>query len=79
MCFIAFLNFIIRNGCAIVDGDSVVFTGGDTLEGFVSTVSRYNSEGWVEDLPSLGQARARHACAGYFNMDGIRVISILII
>ena len=48
--------------CAIPDLDTLVITGGgDSL----TTVSRYNVGGWLEDLPGLITGRHWHACAGY--------------
>ena len=49
--------------------DSVVITGGrETL----TTVSRYNDQGWLEDLPELITGRYFHACAE-FTAGGRRV------
>ena len=33
--------------------------------GPTSRVSRYNTNGWMEDLPSLNTARANHGCGLY--------------
>ena len=49
-------------GCAIPKTDTVVLTGAGIDR---TMVSRYNIQGWQEDLPPLSQGRADHACAGY--------------
>ena len=55
-----------RSACAIPDTDTVVITGGDDDNNPIhTTVSRYDVEGWVEDLPELITGRYDHACAGY--------------
>ena len=38
-----------------------------------STVLRYNQAGWLEDLPSLAQARSHHACSSFVSQDGQKV------
>ena len=59
---------IFRHACAIADpaGPSVVVTGGYNTK---NTVSRYNRNGWVEDLAKLIVGRYSHGCAGYMR-DG---------
>ena len=46
----------------VYDLDTVVITGGRETQ---TTVSRYNDQEWVEDLPGLSSGRYMHACAGY--------------
>ena len=55
---------IFRRACAIPDGDSVVITGGVMSE-TRKKASRYNRQGWVEDLPDMSIGRFHHGCAGY--------------
>ena len=56
--------------CLIDEGGSFLLTGG----GFpVSTVSRYNINGWVEDLDDLITGRYSHGCTQYKNNLGDRV------
>ena len=55
---------IFRRACAIPDEDSVVITGG-RASGTRKKASRYNRQGWVEDLPDISIGRLHHACAGY--------------
>ena len=45
----------------------MVVTGGahDTR----SKVTVYSEQGWVQDLPSLTQGRAEHACGHYVHND----------
>ena len=55
--------------CAIPDGESVVLTGGE--KGIIrSKVSRYNKDGWMEDLADLNMGRWGHGCAGYKRGSG---------
>ena len=55
---------IYSRACAIPDGESVVLTGGES-GAIRSKVSRYNKDGWMEDLPDLNMGRWAHGCAGY--------------
>ena len=64
------LNYLCREACSIPDSDSVLITGG--LHS-LSSVSRYDLTGWVEDLPNLGQERRRHGCGSYTRGDGTKV------
>ena len=51
-----------RRACSIPLGDHVVITGGaDTL----TTVSKYNDDGWESDMPSLNQGRSSHGCTSF--------------
>ena len=50
--------------CAIPDDESVVMTGGVATS---NTVSVYNTQGWLEDLPSLNMGRYQHACTSYMS------------
>ena len=54
--------FIYSFACAIPQGDSVMVTGGSDTK---NTVSVYNVEGWLEDLPPLNTGRYLHACSSY--------------
>ena len=49
--------------------EGVVITGGDYTK---KIVSKYDRNGWVEDLPQLNTGRYYHAC-GSFSRDGIKV------
>ena len=59
---------IFRRACAVPDGASVVITGGHG-GGQRKKASRYNRQGWVEDLPDISIGRWHHACAGYTKND----------
>ena len=48
--------------CNISLTDSVVITG---LDYPLNIVSRYNKDGWLEDLPSLNVGRNGHGCSQY--------------
>ena len=62
--------FNIRGACSISLGDEVAVTGGHGV-GYVdrdlTTVSRYNKEGWVEDMPSLIKGRDSHGCTRFIS------------
>ena len=45
----------------------MVITGG--ASGTRKKASRYNRQGWVEDLPDMSIGRFHHACAGYTKND----------
>ena len=51
-----------RYACIIPLGDHVVITGGQITK---TTVSKYDEEGWVEDMPSLNQGRYSHGCTSF--------------
>ena len=46
-------------------GHEVVITGGVVTR---KTVSRYNKDGWVEDMPSLNQGRTVHGCTTFVSL-----------
>jgi len=53
--------------CSIPDGEkSVVITGGYNHM-TLATATRYNSDGYVENLPSMISGRYSHGCSGYYN------------
>ena len=62
--------------CAINLGSSVIITGGVN---FTTTVTEYNEDGWVSDLPDLHQGRWDHGCSYYNNDDGTKVNKIWIL
>ena len=39
----------------------------------VSTVSRYNSDGWIEEIAPLNTGREGHGCTRYYNNFGAEV------
>ena len=62
---IKYQHFYFSRACAINLGSSVIITGGHIT---LTTVSEYNEEGWVKDLPFLQQSRYNHGCT-YFKND----------
>ena len=64
--------YLYRGACAIPDiiTDSVFITGGDYTS---QMVSRYDLQGWVEDLPQLIEGRYGHGCGSYIRVDGTQV------
>ena len=63
-----------RYACSITDTSSVVVTGGGNSGNPTSLVTRYDQNGWVEDLPSLLTARRDHGCAQYTTDTGDKVL-----
>jgi len=57
------LKYKTVHACAIQEGDRVIITGGHS----VRTVSVYNENGWVEDLPNLKEGRRGHACTSFIS------------
>ena len=62
-------------GCGIPDYDSIVLTGGydpdDNIQ--LSSVQRYDLNGFVSDLKPLNQKRTGHGCGYFYNKDGVKV------
>ena len=56
-----------RLACSIPLGDEVVLTGGQWTVVFLTTVSRYDKDGWAEDMPSLNQGRWGHGCTAFMS------------
>ena len=60
------------SACSIELPEMFILTGGfDTM----TTVSRYTTDGWMEDLPELNVGRRGHGC-GYFYNDDMQRVSI---
>ena len=49
----------------------MIITGGMYT---LRTVSRYGTDGYMEDLPSLNQGRYGHGCGVYIDDSGEKVI-----
>ena len=49
------------HACSIQEDDRVIITGGHST----MTVSVYDENGWIEDLPSLKEGRRVHACTSF--------------
>lgn len=56
--------------CLIDEGDTFLLTGG--LHG-KSGVTRYDINGWIEDLERLNDERWYHGCTQYTANDGQKV------
>ena len=55
--------YYYRFACSISLTDAVIITGGSDTR---NIVSRYDKDGWVEDLPSrLKVGRGGHGCSQY--------------
>ena len=67
---------IIRSACGFADDDdnTYIITGGSLTR---TTVSRYNKDGWMEDLPDLNTGRDSHSCGTYLDSNNERVRSKL--
>lgn len=50
--------------CGIQHDNVLIITGGTRN---YATVSKYNIEGWVSDLPNLKSGRSNHGCAHYYS------------
>ena len=53
-------------------GTYVLLTGG-AYTTTLTTVSQYNQDGWVRDLPDLLQGRFWHGCSYFTNNEGSQV------
>ena len=60
--FLALLLTTYRGACSIPQGDQIILTGGGETR---KTVSRYDKDGWMRDMPSLNQGRYGHGCTTY--------------
>jgi len=56
--------------CGINDGSSVIVTGGYYV---LKTVSRYNLEGFIENMPTLITGRYDHGCGLFINQDNTKI------
>ena len=61
---------VYSESCLIDEGQTFLLTGGG---GSMETVSRYNINGWLEDLDNLNTGRRVHGCTMYTNNDGVKV------
>ena len=61
-----------RDACSIELPEMFILTGGRYT---LTTVSRYTTSGWMEDLPELNDGRYSHGC-GYFYNDDMQRVSI---
>merc|ERR1712131_63105 len=67
------LKYNTKYTCSIELPEMFILTGGfDTL----TTVSRYSTSGWMEDLPELNEGRRGHGCGYFYNDDMQRVFLV---
>merc|ERR1719378_1043471 len=59
------LQHEVYKACAIKLDDYLIITGGGNPS--VTTVSKYNKNGWVMDLTSMNTGRRFHACGHYYS------------
>ena len=69
-----YINILHSDACLINEGNTFLLTGGLRYPTAVSTVSRYDINGWVEDLNNLNTARGLHGCTRYINKQGLQVM-----
>ena len=64
-----------RWACSIPDKDTNTFvvTGGKETSG---KVSRYNQNGWQEDLPDLKNGRWSHGCSNFVSGESETVMQV---
>jgi len=73
------LERLIDRGCGIEDEGTLIITGGgsngrsDSIA--TNIVDRYNSQGFVENLPLMNNERTGHGC-GFFHKDGKKVLVV---
>ena len=60
-------NLSFSYQCLIDEGDTFLITGYGS--------SRYNSDGWIENIGSLNTGRRSHGCTRYTNNFGAEVIN----
>ena len=65
-------TLFVSNTCGFADDDDDAFiiSGGDDNP---TKVSKYNKDGWIEDLPSLNVGRELHGCGTYLDSNSNRV------
>jgi len=68
------LKRTIDGACGIVDGDTVIVTGGGAMVAS-AIVERYSIQGHLEDLPYMIRPRKFHGC-GHFQKEGKKVLVV---
>merc|ERR1712131_478412 len=67
------LKYRTREACSIELPEMFILTGGVYT---MTTVSRYSTSGWMEDLPELNEGRYSHGCGYFYNDDMQRVFLV---
>jgi len=60
------LKYSTSDACSIQFENYVLITGGHYT---LTTVSKYDEIGWLEDFPSLNDGRHSHGCGHYYNSN----------
>lgn len=64
------------HACSIPDESSTILTGGNAGSNRLDAVVRYNMQGYVENLPSLINARRWHGCGYYMDEGNNKVLVV---
>jgi len=69
------MHYKTRSACSIPDEatNTLIITGGHYT---LRKCDRYNSDGWLETLPSLKQGRRNHGCGAYLEEGGEQVFLV---
>merc|ERR1719342_927686 len=67
------LKYSTMGACSIELPEMFILTGGDYT---LTTVSRYSTSGWMEELPELNEGRYLHGCGYFYNDDMQRVFLV---
>jgi len=67
------LKYDTQYACSIELPEMFILTGGSVT---LTTVSRYSTSGWMEDLPELNEGRRGHGCGYFYNDDMQRVFLV---
>merc|ERR1719342_1205532 len=67
------LKYRTEEACSIELPEMFILTGGSYT---LTTVSRYSTSGWMEDLPELNEGRRDHGCGYFYNDDMQRVFLV---
>ena len=68
-----YINILHSDACLINEGNTFLLTGGLRYPTAVSTVSRYDINGWVKDLKDLNTGRYSHGCTRFTIKQGTNV------
>ena len=60
----------ISLACGFADDDTYIITGGWNNN---RIVSKYDKNGWIEDLPNLNNGRSRHGCGTFVDDNSNKV------
>merc|ERR1719342_1888528 len=67
------LKYDTKYACSIELPEMFILIGGTYTR---TTVSRYSTSGWMEDLPKLNEGRRSHGCGYFYNDDMQRVFLV---